>query len=180
MPNELRVSPFKMSAILVTGANKGIGLAVCKAILQRHQQYKVLLGSRSESNADSAIKHLEAEVEGASKRLFPILIDVSDQASVDLAAKKIQVRTASNQRRSMANCTPSSIMQELCQPRLPLHAKMQKLLLKPMSMARGPVTQGVKRVVDAFLPLLDKTHGRIVNVGSGICFSCVLPFVYSP
>ena len=84
-----------MSAILVTGANKGIGLAVCRAILKEQPKYTVLLGSRNASNADAAIKELSSELgDDASKRLQPITIDVSNQDSVEAAAKKIEVCNA--------------------------------------------------------------------------------------
>ena len=43
-----------MSTFLVTGANKGIGLACCEAILEQSENNRVLLGSRDKARGEAA------------------------------------------------------------------------------------------------------------------------------
>jgi len=44
-----------MKRVLITGANKGIGLATVSAILERHQDVSVLLGARDTARGREAI-----------------------------------------------------------------------------------------------------------------------------
>ena len=47
-----------MKKVLVTGGNKGIGLAVCRQLLAAHPDVYVLLGSRDKSRGALAVKQL--------------------------------------------------------------------------------------------------------------------------
>lgn len=70
-----------MKTALVTGANKSIGFEVTKQLLDLG--YHVYLGSRDLEKGKAAVAQLKStEVEA-------IAIDVSDQASIDMARKKI-------------------------------------------------------------------------------------------
>lgn len=64
---------------LVTGANRGIGLALVEALLKAGAR-KVYAGAR---NADQ----LTAAVALDPARVFPLRLDIADQAQVDAAAK---------------------------------------------------------------------------------------------
>lgn len=75
----LRCPPMK--TILVTGASTGIGKA-CALDLDRQGNY-VYAGVRKEADAER-LKNK------ASQRLRTLLIDVTDQASIDAAAKRIE------------------------------------------------------------------------------------------
>jgi NAD(P)-dependent dehydrogenase (short-subunit alcohol dehydrogenase family) len=68
---------------LVTGANKGIGLAVAEGLLDLGMT--VFLGARDTSRGTAAVAALTAR--GLDARL--VLLDVTDQASVDAAADTI-------------------------------------------------------------------------------------------
>jgi NAD(P)-dependent dehydrogenase (short-subunit alcohol dehydrogenase family) len=50
-----------MRRVLVTGANKGIGLAIARGILAEHDDTFVLLGSRERARGQAAIDALTAE-----------------------------------------------------------------------------------------------------------------------
>eukprot|EP00565_Helicotheca_tamesis_P001385 CAMPEP_0185731194 /NCGR_PEP_ID=MMETSP1171-20130828/12158_1 /TAXON_ID=374046 /ORGANISM="Helicotheca tamensis, Strain CCMP826" /LENGTH=282 /DNA_ID=CAMNT_0028400405 /DNA_START=153 /DNA_END=1001 /DNA_ORIENTATION=- len=75
--------------VLVTGANKGIGRAICKTLLAKHSDVHVLLGSRDAARGENTIRELEEEVPGSKGRLDLIRIDTSSDESVRDAAEKV-------------------------------------------------------------------------------------------
>ena len=76
---------------LVTGANQGVGLEVVKKLVAAG--HTVLLGSRDLAKGEAAAKDWGA---GA----IAIQIDVTDQSSIDAAAKYITARILSNAKTS--------------------------------------------------------------------------------
>ena len=54
-----------MRRIVVTGANKGIGLAIVEAILTEHADTFVYLGSRDEGRGRAAVAALTRSLSGA-------------------------------------------------------------------------------------------------------------------
>jgi NAD(P)-dependent dehydrogenase (short-subunit alcohol dehydrogenase family) len=68
-----------MKTVLITGASTGIGRA-CAIALDRHG-FRVLAGVRREQDGEA----LREE----SPRIEPVIIDVTDQATIDAAAKQI-------------------------------------------------------------------------------------------
>ncbi len=66
---------------LVTGANKGIGLEICRQLAAK--DFHVLLGSRDEARGRKAAEKLGAEVEA-------ITIDVAAPATFEAARKRIE------------------------------------------------------------------------------------------
>jgi len=70
----------------VTGANKGIGLEICRQL--GHQGYRILLGCRDAGRAGLAVNELSAEGIDCEA----ITIDVSNPASIDAAAAEISSR----------------------------------------------------------------------------------------
>ena len=66
---------------LVTGANRGVGLEVCRQLAAL--RYEVVLGSRDASRGERAAAHLGGSVVARE-------LDVSDQQSVDLAASWVR------------------------------------------------------------------------------------------
>ena len=67
--------------MLVTGANKGIGLAITRGLCKLPGDNVVYLGSRNEERGKKAVKLLEGE--GLTPRL--LLIDIDDEDSVKAA-----------------------------------------------------------------------------------------------
>jgi NAD(P)-dependent dehydrogenase (short-subunit alcohol dehydrogenase family) len=68
-----------MKTVLITGASTGIGRA-CAIALDRHG-FRVMAGVRREQDGEA----LREE----SPRIEPVIIDVTDQATIDAAAKQI-------------------------------------------------------------------------------------------
>ena len=130
--------------ILVTGANKGIGLAIAEAILSEHADTFVLLGSRDADRGEAARDQLVAAHPAWRDRVQVVALDVSSDVSVATAATQIGP---------------------------PLYAIVNNAGIGLGGQDGRQVvdtnTFGVRRVCDAFLPLLDPERGRIVNVTSG-------------
>lgn len=136
--------------ILITGANKGIGLAIARRCLLDHDDTHVVLGCRSLERGSVAVESLVAEMPACRARLSVLQMDTSSDASVKAAAAK---------------CHGSEPFYALC---------------NNAGIASGSVielfevnTYGPRRVDDAFLPLLDKKVGRIVMISSGSASQCV-------
>lgn len=138
-----------MKRILITGANKGIGLATVSAVLERYQDVAVLLGARDLSRGLEAIDTLcQLQPEWAS-RLELLQIDVTDDQSVSTARDKVIDSYGSD---------PAPLYGLVNNAGIGLGSADIDTVLKVN-------TFGVKRVCDAFLPLIGSS-GRVVNVSS--------------
>ena len=78
-----------MRRVLVTGANKGIGLAIVSEILQSHGDTAVLLGARDLGRGRAARESLLAREPSWQDRVQVLQIDVADDASVANAAAEV-------------------------------------------------------------------------------------------
>lgn len=136
-----------MRRILVTGANKGIGLAIVERILAEHGDTFVFLGSRDPARGREAAASLVGAHAAFQDRIEVVALDVSDDRSVADAAKRV-AESAANQ---------------------PLYGLVNNAGINGGDLAAILATNtfGVHRVCQAFLPLLDAEAGRIVNVTSG-------------
>jgi NAD(P)-dependent dehydrogenase (short-subunit alcohol dehydrogenase family) len=70
--------------ILVSGANKGIGLEAVKLLSAEHPQDVILMGSRDVKNGEEAIKKHQLT------NVKVIQLDVTNQSSIDDAVKQIE------------------------------------------------------------------------------------------
>ncbi|MFW5925099.1 MAG: SDR family NAD(P)-dependent oxidoreductase [Myxococcota bacterium] len=136
--------------VLVTGANKGIGRATVAGVLGARDDAHVLLGSRSVERGEAARSELVAREPGWASRIEVVPLDVSDDASVAAAAKTVESRFG--------------------KPPAPLYGIVNNAGIGDRNADLRTVldvnTRGPRRVCEAFLPLLDPDHGRIVNVSS--------------
>ena len=128
--------------VLITGANKGIGLATVRAVLSERDDTDVLLGSRSIERGEAARKGLVDENPQWSDRVDVVQVDVSDDDSVEAAAKSVE-----------------SLYGLVNNAGIGLGGEDMETVLNVN-------TRGPRRVCRAFLPLLDPDVGRIVNVSS--------------
>lgn len=139
-----------MKRILVTGANKGIGLAIVTAILDEHDDTFVFLGARALERGQAARDGIVAAHPGWAERIEVVELDVASDASVTAAARHVASR----------------FLEELT----PLYGVVNNAGIGlDGTPARAIVevnTLGVRRVCEAFLPLLHPSEGRIVNVTS--------------
>jgi NAD(P)-dependent dehydrogenase (short-subunit alcohol dehydrogenase family) len=139
-----------MRRIVVTGANKGIGLAIATAILEEHDDTYVVLGSRSAERGRVALESLTRSHSAWTDRVSVVELDVSNDASVSRAASALGDRFGRSPR--------------------PLYALVNNAGVSGGSGSLKAVlevnTLGVRRVCQTFLPLLDESRGRIVNITS--------------
>jgi NAD(P)-dependent dehydrogenase (short-subunit alcohol dehydrogenase family) len=138
-----------MRRVLVTGANKGIGFAIAKGILAEHTDTFVFLGSRDPTLGQAAIDVLTAEQPSYGGRLVHVELDVSSDESVTKAVDKV--------RRELG---PGGLLYGVVN-NAGIGARSHE-----MQTVLNVNTVGVRRVCEAFLPLIDPEHGRIVNVTS--------------
>ena len=138
-----------MKRILVTGANKGIGLATVENLLQNHPDTFLILGSRDEKRGDEALGLLTSKEPKWFDRLMMLAIDVSSEESVTMAAE-----------------TVASVFESEVKP---LYGIINNAGIGSSSIGLEPTLQvntwGINRVCEAFIPLLEAS-GRIVNVTS--------------
>jgi len=79
-----------MKRILVTGANKGIGQAIVKRLLEDYPETYLFLGSRDVERGEAALEQIVQQLgESARGRLEVIQIDVTSEDSVKKAVEKV-------------------------------------------------------------------------------------------
>lgn len=139
-----------MRRILVTGANKGIGLAIVTAILEEHDDTFVLLGSRDLGRGRTTREGLVAAHPTWSDRVEVLELDVASDASVSAAARRVAERFEGDATPLQAVVNNAGI----------------GLGASDLETVLGVNTLGVRRVCEAFLPLLRPSDGRIVNITS--------------
>lgn len=133
-------------AVLVTGASTGIGRA--SALRLDRLGFQVFAGVRRDADG----KALKQKAKGD---LTPVLLDVTDDASIAGAAKA--VAKATGQRGLAGLVNNAGII---------IPGPLEFLPLEDLRSQMEVNVIGQVAVTQAFLPLLRKGRGRIVNIGS--------------
>ncbi len=133
-------------AVVVTGASSGIGKATALHLDQLG--FRVFAGVRK--NADG-----QGLSENASDKLKPILLDVTDDGSIAAAVDTV-TRTTSGELFGLVNNAGLS-----------LNGPLELVPVPEMKKLMDVNVIGLLAVTQAFLPLLRKSRGRIVNISSG-------------
>lgn len=136
-----------MRRIVVTGGNKGIGLGIVAAILSEHADTFVYLGSRDRERGRAAAAGLVRRQPAWQDRIDVLELDVASEASAAEAARRVAEGLAGERLYGLVNNAGIGAR----------GADLAAVL--------ETNTLGVRRVCEAFLPLL-ATGGRIVNVTS--------------
>lgn len=159
-------SPVNLKSILVTGANKGQGLALCERILSERDDCRVFLCSRDLARGEEAAASLRerflpppsssvgnddvSSINGnAVSRVEVIQLDVTSPTSVTAAVTRVR---------------------SLLGPKGRLHGIVSNagvLWGYPLHELMEVCATGVRRVLDGFLPLV-ADNGRVVVVTSGL------------
>lgn len=148
-----------MQRFFVTGANKGIGLAVVRSLLDASKVAFVFLGSRDAGRGQTAVQSLIAENPDLySGRVEAIQIDVSDADSVERAADVVRIRLGDGSE-------TSSYLDALIN-----NAGMATQDFSPSAFESCVEVnfRGVVRTTEAFLPLIKPSEGRIVMTSSAL------------
>jgi NAD(P)-dependent dehydrogenase (short-subunit alcohol dehydrogenase family) len=137
---------------LVTGANKGIGLAIARGLAQAGMA--VWIGARDRARGEAAVQRLTEE--GLDVRLLEI--DVADDASVRRAAQQVAGEAGA------LDVLVNNAAIILDRSKAPSQVPMQDVLTTYQVNLLGPI-----RVTQAFIPLLKAAaQARIVMMGSGV------------
>lgn len=139
--------------IFVTGANDGIGLALCKRLVTEKGCF-VYMGSRSLERGAAAMDKL-----GLKESMELVECDVSSDASVLAAAAstKASLEAKGAKLYALVNNAGIGPMQI---------SEIDSAKDKFLGILNVNYT-GVKRCSEAFLPLIDAEEGKIINCGSG-------------
>src|SRR5450755_3808542 len=146
-----------MQNLLVTGANRGIGLALSRRLLQLG--HHVFAGMRDTAKA-GALRDLPSD---QLARLTVLSLDVSSDESVRKAAREVaQISARLDVLVNMAGISPA-----------PHDARLDTVDLPTFSRAFETNVMGPLRTAQAFLPLLRAAArpdlpARLVNVSSGV------------
>jgi NAD(P)-dependent dehydrogenase (short-subunit alcohol dehydrogenase family) len=146
-------STMSMSSrsILITGGSAGIGLALCRQLAVDHVDKcdKVYMGVRSHERGNAGLQFILNVHPNVAHRIELLIIDVTNDNSVNAAAKQLQSKGVSLY--ALVNNAGVGLNTD--------NGSMDTLLQTNF--------YGPKRVTDAFIPLLHPHDGRIVNVSSG-------------
>jgi NAD(P)-dependent dehydrogenase (short-subunit alcohol dehydrogenase family) len=142
--------------VVVTGASTGIGHA-CALHLDRIG-FRVFAGVRKDEDAE------RLRTVG-SERLAPLRIDVTDAASIRAAADEVQAELGNEPLSGLVNNAGIAVSGPV--EYLPIEEVRKQLEVNFI---------GQVAVTQAFLPLLRRSGGRVVNIGS-VGGEVALPFL---
>ena len=146
-----------MKLILVTGANKGIGLAIVKRLLAEYADTRLLLGSRDSGRGEEAVKEVLASLGPQyTSRLEMLQLDVTSEQSVAAAVEKVRSRYGGEQPLyGLVNNAGGSLATD-----------RETIQLN---------TYAVIRVCEAFLPLIQQRGGLLFVILLSRFFKILLP-----
>lgn len=139
---------MRQKSVVITGASTGIGEAT--ALYLDERGYQVFAGVRQQEDA--------VRLQGkASTRLIPLFLDVTDAEMIRAALQSVSDAVGDAGLRGLINNAGISLGGPV--EFLPLENLRQVLEVN----AVGPVA-----VTQAFIPLLRRAGGRVINIGSAM------------
>lgn len=149
-------SVVRMNTVVITGASTGIG-AACALHLDA-MGFRVFAGVRRQEDGES----LRAR---GSLRLLPVLLDVTDAVSIAQAAALVKEAAGDEGIAGLVNNAGIAV-----------GGPLEVLPLAELRKQFDVNVIGAVAVTQAFLPLLRRGRGRIVNMGS-IAGRATMPFL---
>lgn len=145
---------------VVTGANRGIGLEICRQLAKMDDMH-VILCSRTQDKGEAAIKQLSDEGLDVELRL----LDVSDSASITQFAQTIE--------KDFGRCdvlvNNAGIFPDSTDASSGRWPSVFEAKPETISQAMQVNVYGPLLLSQAFVPLMQKNgYGRIVNLSSGM------------
>jgi NAD(P)-dependent dehydrogenase (short-subunit alcohol dehydrogenase family) len=135
-----------MGAVVITGSSTGIGRATALAL--DNLGYRVFAGVRRDADGDDLRS-------AASSRLVPVHVDITDEGSIAAAREIVTDRVGADGLAGLVNNAGTTVPCPIeC---LPLEVFRRQLEVNLV---------GHLAVTQAFLPLLKRARGRVVNVSS--------------
>lgn len=132
--------------VVITGTSTGIGAAT--AIHLAQQGFHVFAGVRRTADGEA----LQAQT---AEKLTPLIVDVTDEATISAAASEVTDAVGSRGLAGLVNNAGIGVPAPIeFQPLADFRRQLEVNLFGPVAMTQ------------AFLPLIRAGHGRIVNVGS--------------
>jgi NAD(P)-dependent dehydrogenase (short-subunit alcohol dehydrogenase family) len=142
--------------VVITGASTGIGEA-CALRLER-AGWRVFAGVRKEADGQRLMQ-------AGSERLMPITLDVTDQAEIEAAAKRVGEAVG-----------PAGVQGLVNNAGISVNGPLEFLTPEDLRKQLEVNVVGQVAMVQAFLPLMRQGRGRIVNIGS-IAGKMATPFL---
>ncbi len=143
-----------MRSVLITGASKGIGRATARRLADRG--FQVFAGVRRDEDGEA----LRAEAQGIS----PVTLDVTDGGAVAAAAELV------------SRAAPDGLAGVVNNAGIVVPGPLEFLPLEHLRTQLEVNVIGVVSVTQAFLPLVRRGAGRIINVSS-INGRVAVPFI---
>ena len=134
-------------AVVITGASTGIGEAC--ALHLGELGFRVFAGVRKEADAESL------ELGASGRRISPLYLDLTDHSSIISAAETVAEATEEAGLWGLINNAGVAVA-----------GPLEFLPIERLRMQLDVNVVGQLAVTQAFLPLLRKGGGRIVNIGS--------------
>ena len=129
-----------MKKVVVTGANKGIGLSIVKRLLKEYSDVFIYLGSRDVGRGNEAILEIVSELGPLAKDRVQILqLDVTSDNSVRKAVEVVKSNISNTLLYGLVNNAGGGGSHRQC-----VELNMY----------------GVRRVTEAFLPLIQEKGMR--------------------
>lgn len=136
-----------MHSVLITGASSGIGRET--ALLLDSEGFRVFAGVRREVDVGALRR-------AGSERVHPLLLDVTDASAIEGAAAEVRERVGPGGLNGLVNNAGFTIA-----------GPLEFVDLEALRRQFEVNVFGVAAVTRAFLPLLARPGGRVVNVSSG-------------
>ena len=135
-----------LRTVVITGASTGIGRAT--ALHLDRLGFRVFAGVRRDDDGEALSRQ-------ASDRLTPVRLDVTDSNSIAEAVAVVDHETSGHLDGLVNNAG------------LSINGPLEMVPIEQVEMLMNVNVIGLTAVTQAFLPLLRKSRGRIVNISSG-------------